>query len=190
MARGGTGTRGIYDLAREGWTGGGRGAGGGDNVSVTGTEVGMDGVGVVEHEVALLLRQAESARTEAKLLDRSAYLLLGELTTHGPLGIAALAQTFLVDLSTASRQTATLEANGLVQRLSDPDDGRVSLLQITPLGRTRYQETRDARHALFDDILEGWSEEDRGRFGAYLARLNRSIVERRRRLRAGRSRRE
>ncbi len=177
-------------MAPEGWTGIERGAGGDDNVSVMNIEVETDSIGVVEHEVALLLRQAESARTEAKLLDRSAYLLLGELMTRGPLGVAALAQTFLVDLSTASRQTATLEAKGLVRRLSDPDDGRISLLQITPLGRTRYQETRDARHALFDDILEGWSEEDRRQFGAYLARLNRSIVGRRRRQRANRSRRE
>ncbi len=158
-------------------------------MSVMGTEGETDSVGVVEHEVALLLRRAESARTEATLLDRSAYLLLGELTTRGPLGIAALAQTFVVDLSTASRQTATLEANGLARRLSDPDDGRVSLLQITPLGRTRYQETRDARHALFADILEGWSEDDRRQFGAYLARLNRSIVGRRRRQRVSASRR-
>jgi len=146
------------------------------------TETGIDNISVVEHEVSLLLRLAESARKTAETLDRSAYLLLGELETRGPLGIAVLAQSFQVDLSTASRQTAALEAKGLVERLPDPDDGRISLLQITPCGRAQFQATRAARHALFDDILDGWPEEERRRLGASLARLNQSITQRRRRL--------
>ncbi|HWE61063.1 MAG TPA: MarR family transcriptional regulator [Chloroflexota bacterium] len=150
------------------------------------TEGQTKSVGAVEHEVTLLLRLVESARKRAEMLDRSAYLLLGELQARGPLGIAALAGIFQVDLSTASRQTAALEAKGLVQRLADPDDGRVSLLQITPLGQTELQTTRDARHALFDEILEGWSADERHRFGEYLARFNQAIV--RRRLRANGSR--
>lgn len=142
----------------------------------------IDSVGAVEREVSLLLRLAESARKDAEMLDRSAYLLLGELEARGPLGIAVLAQTFQVDLSTASRQAAALEAKGLVQRLHDPDDARVSLLQITPLGRTRFWATRDARHAIYSDILGDWTEEDRRQLAAHLARLNESIVQRRQRL--------
>jgi DNA-binding MarR family transcriptional regulator len=151
------------------------------------TDIGIDSVGVVEREVSLLLRLAESARKTAETLDRSAYLLLGELETRGPLGIAVLAQLFQVDLSTASRQTTALEAKGLVERLSDPDDGRISLLRITPRGRAQFQATRAARHALFDDILADWPEEDRRQLGAFLARLNRSITQRRRRLNARQS---
>lgn len=145
-------------------------------------ETELDRIGAIEHEVTLLIRLAESARKTSEALDRSAYLLLGELETSGPLGIAALAQIFQVDVSTASRQTAALEAKGLVQRLPDPTDGRVSLLQITPLGRTQFQATRAARHVLFDDILAGWPEEDCRQFASYLTRLNRSIVTRRQRL--------
>lgn len=144
-------------------------------------ETEADSVDVVAHEVALLLRRVDAARHTAAMLDRSAYLLLGELEAQGPLGIAVLANSFQVDLSTASRQAATLETKGLVQRLPNPDDGRVSLLQITPLGRSRFQATRNARHALYAEILEGWSEEDRSRFGAYLTRFNEAIVQRRRR---------
>ncbi len=149
---------------------------------MTETETGIDSISVVEHEVSLLLRLAESARKTAETLDRSAYLLLGELETRGPLGIAVLAQSFQVDLSTASRQTAALEAKGLVERLPDPDDGRISLLHITPRGRAQFQAARAARHALFDDILTDWPEEDRRRLGASLARLNGAITQRRRRL--------
>ena len=139
-----------------------------------------EAIDVVEHELTRLLRRAESARTrhpDALRLDRSAYLLLGELERRGPLGIAALAQSFQLDVSTASRQVAALEAKGLVERRADPDDGRVCLLEITPHGRARLGETRQARLALFSELLAGWSDEDRRQFGTYLARLNRAIAQ-------------
>lgn len=144
----------------------------------------QDAIGVIEREVAYFLRRAESARKDAGALDRSAYLLLGELAARGPLGIAALAALFQLDLSTASRQTAALEVKGLVERLPDPTDGRVSLLRITPRGRVQYQATRDARLALYAEILAGWSEQDRRQFGLYLARLNNAIARRQPRARA------
>src|SRR5690242_1267084 len=95
----------------------------------------VEAIDLVEHELTRLLRRAESARTRhpaALRLDRSAYLLLGELEWRGPRGIAALAQSFQLDVSTASRQVAALEAKGLVERRADPADGRVCLLEITP----------------------------------------------------------
>ncbi len=140
----------------------------------------IDSIGIIEHEVTLLLRLVESARKRAEVLDRSAYLLLGALETHGPLGIAALAEIFQMDLSTASRQTAALETKGLVQRLADPRDARVSLLQSTALGRTLFQSVRDTRHALFAEMLGSWPDDERQQFGAHLARLNQAIVQRRR----------
>ncbi|HXT37235.1 MAG TPA: MarR family transcriptional regulator [Chloroflexota bacterium] len=136
-----------------------------------------ESVSLIEHEVTLLIRRAEAARKEreAEVLDRSAYLLLGELERSGPLGIAALGQAFQVDISTASRQIAGLESKGLVTRRPDPADGRISLLRITRLGREQYQATRAARLALFDTLLAGWPLEDRREFAAYLARLNHAI---------------
>lgn len=153
-------------------------------------EIETGSIAAVEHEVALLLRLAESTAKRAEMLDRSAYLLLGALEERGPLGIAALAEIFQVDLSTASRQTAALEARGLVDRLADPHDGRVSLLQITPHGRAQLAATREARRALFAAILDGWSERECREFGAYLARFNQAIVRRRRRISSERASRD
>ncbi len=143
-------------------------------------ETETDAIDVVEHELTRLLRRAESARTRhpaAHRLDRSAYLLLGELERRGPLGIGALAQSFQLDVSTASRQVSALEAKGLVERRADPADGRACLLELTPHGRSQLAETRRARRALFAGLLADWSDEDRRRFGAYLARLNQTIAE-------------
>lgn len=138
-----------------------------------------DTIDLVEQELTRLLRRAESARTRhpaALRLDRSAYLLLGELERRGPLGIATLAQSFQLDVSTASRQVAALEAKRLVERRADPTDGRVCLLEITPHGRAELGETRRARHTLFAELLADWSDEEHRQFGTYLARLNRAIA--------------
>lgn len=137
-----------------------------------------ESIGEVAHQVALLLRRAEASRRRVGQLDRSAYLLLSELAVRGPLSIAALAQTFQLDLSTASRQVAALEAKQLVERLADPADGRISILEITPRGRAAVQTTREARHALYAQLLEDWPEEERRAFGTYLARLNQAIARR------------
>ncbi|HEY8284264.1 MAG TPA: MarR family transcriptional regulator [Chloroflexota bacterium] len=143
----------------------------------TAETVDTDSVSLIEHEVTLLIRRAEAARKEkeAEALDRAAYLILGELERRGPLGIAALAEAFQVDISTASRQISTLESKGLVSRRSDPTDARVSLLRTTPSGIEQYQATRAARLALFEALLVDWTTEERLEFAAYLARLNHAI---------------
>lgn len=138
----------------------------------------------IEYQVALLLRRAESAqatRPDVERLVRSAYLLLDELAARGPLGIAALADALQVDVSTVSRQIMPLERQGLLMRLPNPDDGRSSLVEITPAGQAQLKATRAERHALYGDVLEGWTEEDREALAQCLTRLNEAISDKRKR---------
>jgi DNA-binding MarR family transcriptional regulator len=133
----------------------------------------------IEREVTRLVRHAEIAvarKPESDRLVRSGYLLLSALEADGPLGIAALALGTHVDISTASRQISPLERQGLVRRLSNPADGRGSLIEITPEGRARLRTTRDERHSTFLSLLHDWPEEDRAEFAGYLARLNAAIA--------------
>jgi len=114
----------------------------------------------------------------AERLVRSGYLLLTELETGAPLGIAALADATRVDVSTASRQIVPLERRGLVRRLTKPADGRGSLVEITQHGLDRLRSTREERHTVFLDLVIDWSERDRAAFAVYLARLNWAILDR------------
>jgi DNA-binding MarR family transcriptional regulator len=140
-----------------------------------------DSVELVEHAITILSRTLESAQKE-RTLTLSAYLLLGEIVQNGgPLGINDLAQALQLDISTISRQVAALESSGLAERFSDSVDARVSLLQITDLGQTRFQEARKMRYSLFSELLENWPEEDIRQFGIYLERFNRAIRQRRNR---------
>ena len=140
-----------------------------------------DSVEVVEHAITILSRTLESGQKK-RTLTLSAYLLLGEIVENGgPLGINDLAQALQLDISTISRQVATLESSGLVERFPNPVDARVSLLQMTDLGQTRFQEARKMRYSLFSELLENWPEEDRCQFGIYLERFNQAVHQRRNR---------
>lgn len=141
-----------------------------------------DSVEAVEYAMAMLFRLVESAQKEIGMLDRSAYILLSEMARNGPPGINVLAQALQLDISTISRQVAALESSGLVERFPDPADARVSLLQMTDLGQTKFQETRKMRYRLFSELLENWSEEDRRQFGIYIKRFNQAARERRNKL--------
>ncbi|WP_241254387.1 MarR family transcriptional regulator [Brevibacillus sp. SYP-B805] len=136
----------------------------------------QDIIGLIEYEVAILVRRAVAAGNVGSL-DRSAYLLLRQLEMQGPVGVKALADEFRLDISTVSRQTAALEAKGLVQRLPNPEDGRASLFQITDEGMRQLTETRTARKNRYSLLLKDWSDEDRRKLGGLLARLNRTFID-------------
>lgn len=147
-------------------------------------EIEKETMDIIQSELGELILHIDfGRRLDAKIgkLDRSAFRLLGELEQKGPMGISALADVFRLDNSTVSRQTAALVAKGLLKRVPEPKDGRISLLKITPLGRKQYEEVRLARIQLYKELLDEWSETDRNQLAEYLTRLNKSITERRKR---------
>ncbi|SPF38101.1 Uncharacterized HTH-type transcriptional regulator YxaD [Candidatus Desulfosporosinus infrequens] len=131
----------------------------------------------IELELAILLRRISLNTTFDKLgiLDRSAYLLLGQITSHGAAGVKALAEESHLDISTISRQAAALEQKGYVYRIPDPFDGRAYSLQITDLGTKEYNEHKQARLSKFADILKNWSDEESEAFGKLIQKFNDSI---------------
>lgn len=132
---------------------------------------------VIALELAILARRVTSMTTYRKngSLDRSAYLLLHQITTHGCAGVKALAEEFNLDVSTVSRQAAALEQKGYVVRVPDPMDGRAFTLQITDLGMNELTEYRQERVARMKELLQAWPEDERVEFGRLLAKFNRTF---------------
>jgi DNA-binding MarR family transcriptional regulator len=130
----------------------------------------------IDLELAVLLRRLTSISTK-KLgnLDRSAYLLLHQITSYGPAGVKALAEEFQLDISTVSRQTAALEQKGYVNRLPDPLDGRAYSFQITELGIKEFTEYQQLRFEKIAEILKDWSDEEQELFGRLLKKYNYSF---------------
>ena len=108
--------------------------------------------------------------------------LLAALSTierHGPVTAGMLAMHEQVEKPTVTRLLAVLEERELIQRTSDPLDGRVTWVQISAPGRKLLQSTRRRKdgylakrikHLSLDDqatleraaeILDRLAEEDR-----------------------------
>ena len=94
---------------------------------------------------------------------------------------SALAECVQSDPSTVSRQVAALVTDGLLERRADPEDGRASLLVLTPSARTSSSPSRTRSAAgTSRTMLEDWSERDLRRFAASARPLHRRLRERQR----------
>jgi len=150
-----------------------RGAGPADDAA-------QDVLSTIELEVAQLLRRAERTRASGApgtsrrsgTLDRSGYLLLHALGTHGAQNVNALAERLGLDASTVTRQVVTLERGGHVHRARDPHDGRAVLVEPTSDGLAELERHREARGELYADVLGSWSRLDRALLAEMLGRLN------------------
>jgi DNA-binding MarR family transcriptional regulator len=146
-----------------------------------------DSVGALSEQVLRIQRAFASMRqqlaatgsTSGDGVEWAAYRLLFQLVQDGPQRSSALAETACVDPSTVSRQVAQLVKAGLVERQSDPGDGRAALLVSTERGRDAYAAKVEHRQRMFARVLEGWSVDDVDGLTALLTRFNDSIVEQR-----------
>lgn len=133
----------------------------------------------LELELAILYRRITSITSHHKLgaLDRSAYLLLHQIFSHGSAGVKALADEFKLDISTVSRQASALEQKGYIYKIPNPKDGRSYSFQITELGIKEYTDSKQARLKRVKEVLDNWSAEECQSFGQLLKKFNYSVLE-------------
>lgn len=131
----------------------------------------------VEYQVAVFIRRAILSNRRSSVLERSAYLLLRHLHEQGPMGVKNLAGEFHLDVSTVSRQAATLESRGDLERLPDPYDRRASSFRITEAGEQKLVQEKRQRAELYEALLKDWSPEDSQRFADLLTRLNQTFLD-------------
>jgi DNA-binding MarR family transcriptional regulator len=149
--------------------------------------VGPDSVAALGDQVIRLQRAfagmrqqlVASGSTSGDGVEWAAYGLLFQLVNDGPRRSSALAEIACVDPSTVSRQVAQLVKAGLVERQSDPEDGRASLLVATVRGREAYAAKQEHRQRMFAHVLDDWAADDVDALTALLARFNDSFVEHR-----------
>ena len=118
-----------------------------------------------------LLERRHHTKVGPDGVERAAYVLLARLVLEGPRRSNALAEAVRSDPSTVSRQVAALVRVGLVERRSDPDDGRASLLAATDEGHRVFEANRDLRNREITALTDGWDEEDRETLASLLGRF-------------------
>jgi DNA-binding MarR family transcriptional regulator len=107
-------------------------------------------------DVVLVARR----RAARSAQDTSVVALLAHLMTLGPLRAGDLAERACLDPSTVSRHLRTLEVDGCLVRTPDPEDGRATLLQVTPHGAQLVAKARSERLGMLSDAVADWSEKD------------------------------
>lgn len=99
----------------------------------------------VERLRLVVLRLARRIRTNSvDELTPSQQALFASVVKNGPATIGRIAELEHVQPPSASKIVAALETRGLVERQSDPDDRRCSLIAATPAGHAYLDGVRAA----------------------------------------------
>ena len=117
----------------------------------------------------------------ARQLDTSSYIALSALWLVGPphrMTTGELARRIVQTSGGATKTTQRLVSQGLVRRVADPDDGRRSLLELTPKGLSMARETLDVALEAFDTEIGALDEAEREGVAAAVQRLAVELSER------------
>jgi DNA-binding MarR family transcriptional regulator len=137
-------------------------------------------LGVIETQVALLMRLGEATRRSTgvqphRALDRAAYVILRKLQEDGPQNVSAIADALNLDGSTVTRQVTALQKDGLIERQRDPRDGRGTVIEATRLGLHQVDAVREARRALYGTVLRDYSPQERRELAETLERFTAAL---------------
>jgi len=95
-----------------------------------------------------LMRLSRRLRNEAQRAGMSAQdaILLGLVKAHPGIGVSGLAEAEQTSRPTMSGHVKRLEAEGLIARAEDLEDGRRSGLTLTPTGARKLDQIRAQRN--------------------------------------------
>jgi DNA-binding MarR family transcriptional regulator len=107
-------------------------------------------------------RLARRLRQEAGAdLGPSQTAALATVERHGPLSPSELAKIERIRRPTVTRIVRHLEQAGLIERVTDPQDGRASILSVTAEGRALLRRLRERKTAYLAKRLAALDAEDR-----------------------------
>lgn len=137
-------------------------------------------IGSVEHALERLFRLTVSrsihnrqAAAVGSVVTRAGYAVLRCVDEAGELSLGEVARDCSMDPAAAGRQVKALEDDGFVVRAPAEDDGRVTVVRLTPRGRDIYQRIVAVRTTHMSEVLSAWTGAD----CAALARLVERLVE-------------
>jgi DNA-binding MarR family transcriptional regulator len=132
----------------------------------------LDELEVVARLRLSIARLARRLRQEAGTgLSPSQHSALISVAMHGPLTLGRLARIEQVSPPTITRIVVKLEDDGLLVRAVDPNDRRVTHVQITGEGDRRLDHGRSRRNAWLAQRLRTFEPEQRRRLVAALDAL-------------------
>jgi DNA-binding MarR family transcriptional regulator len=108
-----------------------------------------------------IVRTARRLRQEAGTdLGPAQASALATIERHGPLAPSEVAERERIKRPTATRILGSLEQAGLLARVRDPQDGRCSILSVTPEGRELIKRLRARKTAFLAKRMRDLPAED------------------------------
>lgn len=114
---------------------------------------------------------ARQAAAVGAVVTRAGYALLRTLTEQDGLTTGELARRSHMDPGATVRQVKALEDDGLVERSSDADDARVTVVSLTARGRAVVTDIVEVRTEHLQQVLADWPEADRRQLAELVDRL-------------------
>lgn len=118
-------------------------------------------IDVAAHVRVVVARTARRLRQEAGSgMSPSKLAALVTLEQHGPMAPSALADHEGIQRPTATRLVARLEEDGVIERAADVQDGRRTLISLSPAGRALLRRSRTRKDAWLAARMRGLSEDE------------------------------
>jgi DNA-binding MarR family transcriptional regulator len=118
------------------------------------------------HSAALHLLRRLAQEDRATGVSAPRLSALSVLVFGGPRTIGSLAAIEGVTPPTMTRLVAAMVADGLIERLPDPSDGRIVRVQVSATGRSRLLTGRDRRVVTLAAMIAPLTPKERRRLGA------------------------
>lgn len=144
------------------------------------TESESEALRSVERELGVLLRRvrrqsAVNARAIHPDLQPTAYSVLRYVDEQETARAAQIVDDLGIDKGAVSRQVCQLERLGLLERSTDPSDGRAQTLVVSDLGRRRIDALKIERRSEFAGRLASWTAPELADLAGTLHRYNASL---------------
>lgn len=104
--------------------------------------------------------QGEILAKTGESIDQQSHATLRHLLAWGPMRPTALSSVLATGASHVSKIVRRLEADGWVERTTDPSDGRATLISLTESGEVAARGVYELGDRMIAEVLEGWSEEE------------------------------
>jgi DNA-binding MarR family transcriptional regulator len=132
----------------------------------------------IERALEQLLRLNASRKVHARQaaaagvrISAPGLVLLRRIQEEGPLSLGELARRTEMDPAATGRQIRSLEDDGFVRRDPSADDGRVTVVRVTPAGREARRRIGEVVGSHMEGVLATWSGQDRADLARLLTRL-------------------
>ena len=127
------------------------------------------------YRLAVLAEQVSLATAqvyrERFALTRDEWRVLAALAHQGEIRAADVKDRTTLDKMQVSRALARLEAQGLVDRAPDPDDGRASRVRLLPAGTALYRKIVPMVQAREEYLLSDLTPQERKVFAAAIDKV-------------------